>query len=77
MIKTEIPLHNIAHSWTDNVEDIVSTELTQLFGKDKILRLDNQYSRRQWSVTCDYFKKKVTVMCRYPEQAVIIRLKWL
>ncbi len=32
--------------------------------------------RKIWSVSWNYINRTITIMCRYPEQALLIRLRW-
>jgi len=71
MIKTEIKMA----PGVDHHE--ISGWLNKNFGSARPRGSDNKQLRRQWSMKTDFFHKKITVMCRRPEDAVAVRLRWL
>jgi hypothetical protein len=69
MIKSELKLTD-----SRSVVYVAATEvqpwMEETFGKKE------NGKRRQWSVRADYHNRKIIIMTRIPEQAVIVRLRW-
>jgi hypothetical protein len=77
MIKTVIKMKpGFNYSEMTRVNEITAW-LTQQLGSQTPRGDNNKKKRRVWSIKADYFQHTITIMCRKPQDAMAVRLRWL
>ena len=78
MIKTVIKMPvGLSYAVVDPMINDIIKWMNNSFGPEIMRRPNNTRKRKTWSISWDYLDKTITIMCRYPEQAVLVRLRWL